>query len=76
MPDQASMQIKLRFEEQPAQDPYFHLDSYGYRLGKSAIEAFGVVQKGAGAMTGSWIVTLMTDRSIEDLSGIFIPASF
>jgi RNA-directed DNA polymerase len=39
----AQMVAKRYFE--PEVDPYFHPDSYGYRLGKSAIEAVGVARK-------------------------------
>jgi RNA-directed DNA polymerase len=37
------MVAKIYFE--PEVDPYFHPDSYGYRPGKSAIEAVGVARK-------------------------------
>ena len=39
----AQMVAKMYFE--PEVDPYFHPDSYGYRPGKSAIEAVGVARK-------------------------------
>jgi RNA-directed DNA polymerase len=39
----AQMVAKIYFE--PEVDPYFHPDSYGYRPGKSAIEAVGVARK-------------------------------
>lgn len=39
----AQMVVKLYFE--PLVEPYFHKDSYGYRVGKSAIEAIGVTRK-------------------------------
>ena len=42
---------------EPVLEPHFHPDSYGYRPGKSAIQALGVADSGAGAMTGSWIWT-------------------
>jgi RNA-directed DNA polymerase len=39
----AQMVAKIYFE--PNVEPYFHQDSYGYRPGKSAIEAVGVTRK-------------------------------
>lgn len=39
----AQMVVKLHFE--PLVEPYFHMDSYGYREGKSAIEAVRVTRK-------------------------------
>ena len=39
----AQMAAKMYFE--PEVEPYFHPDSYGYRPGKSAIEAVGVARK-------------------------------
>jgi RNA-directed DNA polymerase len=39
----AQMVAKMYFE--PEVDPYFHPDSYGYRPGKSAIEAVDVARK-------------------------------
>ncbi len=39
----AQMTVKLYFE--PMVEPYFHNDSYGYRPGKSAIDAVGVTRK-------------------------------
>ena len=39
----AQMVAKIYFE--PEVEPYFHPDSYGYRPGKSAIEAVGVARK-------------------------------
>jgi RNA-directed DNA polymerase len=39
----AQMVAKMYFE--PEVEPYFHPDSYGYRPGKSAIEAIGVARK-------------------------------
>lgn len=39
----AQMVVKLHFE--PLVEPYFHIDSYGYRKGKSAIEAIRVTRK-------------------------------
>ena len=39
----AQMVAKMYFE--PEVEPYFHADSYAYRLGKSAIQAVGVARK-------------------------------
>lgn len=39
----AQMVVKMYFE--PKVEPYFHPDSYGYRPGKSAIEAVGVARR-------------------------------
>jgi len=39
----AQMVVKMHFE--PLVEPYFHDDSYGYRPGKSAIQAVGVTRK-------------------------------
>lgn len=39
----AQMVVKLHFE--PLVEPHFHHDSYGYRPGKSAIQAVGVTRK-------------------------------
>lgn len=39
----AQMVVKLTFE--PLVDPYFLEDSYGYRPGKSALDAVGVVRQ-------------------------------
>jgi RNA-directed DNA polymerase len=52
----AQMVAKMYFELEV--DPYFHPDSYGYRPGKSAIEAMGVAGKRCCATTGFWTLTL------------------
>lgn len=39
----AQMTVKLNFE--PMVEPYFHPDSYGYRPGKSAINAVGITRQ-------------------------------
>ena len=39
----AQMVVKRAFE--PEVEPYLHPDSYGYRLGKSALQAVGVTRK-------------------------------
>jgi RNA-directed DNA polymerase len=39
----AQMIVKLMFE--PKVEPYFYRDSYGYRPGKSALDAIGVTRK-------------------------------
>ena len=47
--------VKMYLE--PDVEPHFHVDSYGYRPGKSALEAVGVEGSDAGAMPGSSIWT-------------------
>ena len=37
------MVVKQAFE--PCVEPYFHTDSYGYRHGKSALQAVGVTRR-------------------------------
>jgi RNA-directed DNA polymerase len=39
----AQMVVKIYFE--PLVEPYFHKDAYGYRPGKSAIQAVGVTRE-------------------------------
>jgi RNA-directed DNA polymerase len=56
----AQMVAKMYFE--PNVDPYFHPDSYGYRPGKSAIEAVGVARKRCWRY--NWVVDL-------DIKGFF-----
>ncbi len=56
----AQMVAKIYFE--PGVDPYFHPDSYGYRPGKSAIEAVGVARKRCWRY--NWVVDL-------DIKGFF-----
>jgi RNA-directed DNA polymerase len=46
----AQMVVKSRLE--PVGDPLFHPDSFGYRPGKSALEAGGKCGRDVGAMTG------------------------
>lgn len=52
--------VKAYFE--PGVESYFHLDSYGYRPGKSAIEAVGVARKRCWRY--DWVVDL-------DIKGFF-----
>nr|WP_230869461.1 hypothetical protein [Iocasia fonsfrigidae] len=40
----AQMTAKIFFE--PIVEPYFYEDSYGYRPGKSAIDAVGIIRNG------------------------------
>ena len=54
------MVAKMYFE--PEVKPYFHPDSYGYRPGKSAIEAVGVTRKRCWRY--NWVVDL-------DIKGFF-----
>ncbi len=39
----AQMVVRQAFE--PSVEPYFHADSYGYRPGKSALQAVGVTRQ-------------------------------
>jgi retron-type reverse transcriptase len=50
-------QTVVKMVLEPIVDPHFHSDSYGYRPGKSALDAVGVARKRAGTPTGSstWI---------------------
>lgn len=59
----AQMVVKTRLE--PAVDPLFHPDSYGYRPGKSALEAVGQARQRCWAF--DWVVDL-------DIKGFFDPA--
>jgi RNA-directed DNA polymerase len=56
----AQMVAKIYFE--PKVEPIFHPDSYGYRPGKSAIEAVGVARKRCWRY--SWVIDL-------DIKGFF-----
>lgn len=56
----AQMVVKTRLE--PAVDPRFHPDSYGYRPGKSALEAVGQARQRCWAF--DWVVDL-------DIKGFF-----
>jgi RNA-directed DNA polymerase len=56
----AQMVVKLTLE--PVLDPIFHADSYGYRPGKSALEAIGVARKRCWRY--NWVVDL-------DIKGFF-----
>ncbi|HEX9262196.1 MAG TPA: group II intron reverse transcriptase/maturase [Candidatus Bathyarchaeia archaeon] len=56
----AQMVVKLYLE--PEVEPHFHQDSYGYRLGKSAIEAVGVARQRCWRY--DWVVDL-------DIKGFF-----
>jgi RNA-directed DNA polymerase len=46
----AQMVVKSRLE--PVIDPLFHPDSYGYRPGKSALDAVGQARQRCGSLTG------------------------
>ena len=52
----AQMVVKIYFE--PNVEPYFHPDSYGYRPGKSAIEAVGVARQRCWSY--NWVLDLDT----------------
>ncbi|MDA8086915.1 MAG: group II intron reverse transcriptase/maturase [Nitrospiraceae bacterium] len=56
----AQMVVKLYLE--PKVEPYFHPDSYGYRPGKSAVEAIGVARQRCWQY--DWVVDL-------DIKGFF-----
>jgi RNA-directed DNA polymerase len=56
----AQMVVKMYLE--PKVDPMFHVDSYGYRPGKSALDAVGVVRKRCWRY--DWVVDL-------DIKGFF-----
>jgi RNA-directed DNA polymerase len=59
----AQMVAKMYLE--PEIDPYFHPDSYGYRPGKSAIEAVGVARKRCWRY--NWVIDL-------DIKGFLEPS--
>ena len=61
----AQMVVKSRLE--PAVDPLFHPDSYGYRPGKSALDAVGQARQRCWRY--DWIVDL-------DIKGFLDPASY
>ena len=61
----AQMVAKMYFE--PEVDCYFHPDSYGYRPGKSAIDAVGVARRRCWRY--DWVVDL-------DIKGFFEPLSY
>src|ERR1700683_427558 len=60
----AQMVVKSRLE--PAVDPLFHPDSYGYRPGKSALDAVGQARQRCWRY--DWIIDL-------DIKGFLDPAS-
>jgi hypothetical protein len=62
----AQMVAKMYFE--PEVDRYFHPDSYGYRPGKSAIEAVGVARKRC------WRYNWVVDLDIKGFFVSFLPA--
>ena len=51
---------------EPILEPHFHPDSYGYRPGKSAIQALGVARQ--RCWRSDWVLDL-------DIKGFFDPAS-
>ena len=51
----AQMVVKRHLE--PKVEPLFHPDSYGYRPGKSALDAVGRAEAAAGVTTGWWTWT-------------------
>ena len=56
----AQMVVKLEFE--PQVEPHFHVDSYGYRPGKSALDAVGVTRQRCWRQ--DWVIDL-------DIKGFF-----
>ena len=56
----AQMVVKIHFE--PAVEPYFHQDSYGYRPGKSAADAIAITRKRCWAF--DWVLEF-------DIKGLF-----
>ena len=60
----AQMVVKLTFE--PAVEPIFLADSYGYRPGKSALDAVGVTRQRCWRY--DWVLEF-------DIKGLFDPAS-
>ena len=62
----AQMVVKLYLE--PEVEPHFHQDSYGYRPGKSAIEAVGVAKQRCWCY--GWVVdTRLHARKTDVFSG-------
>jgi RNA-directed DNA polymerase len=55
--------VKLLIE--PSIEPYFHEDSYGYRPGKSAIDAVGVARK--RCWNNDWVVDLDIKAFFDNL---------
>jgi retron-type reverse transcriptase len=49
--DRIAQEVVKRYLE-PILEPIFHRDSYGYRPGRSAIDAAGQLVSDAGGMTG------------------------
>jgi len=60
----AQMVAKMYLE--PEIEPYFHPDSYGYRPGKSAVEAVGVTRQ--RCMRYNWVVDLDIRGFFDNLS--------
>jgi len=55
-------QTVVKMTVEPLMEPYFHKDSYGYRPGKSALDAVGVARK--RCWRNDWVVDL-------DIKGFF-----
>ncbi len=53
---------------EPALDAIFLADSYGYRPGKSALDAVGVTRQGAGSTIGFWSSTSRDCSTISTTS--------
>lgn len=59
----AQMVVKMQLE--PSVEPYFHPDSYGYRPGKSALEAVGVTRQRCWRQ--DWVIDLDIKGFFENL---------
>ncbi len=64
----AQMVVKLYLE--PEVEPYFHQDSYGYRPGKSAVEAVGVARQRCWKY--DWVVDLDIKGFFDNLNHEFV----
>ena len=59
----AQMVVKMQLE--PSVEPYFHPDSYGYRPGKSALEAVGVTRRRCWRQ--DWVIDLDIKSFFDNL---------
>lgn len=53
-------QTVVKMVLEPVVDPFFHIDSYGYRPGKSALDAVGTARK--RCWDADWVVDLGHQR--------------
>jgi RNA-directed DNA polymerase len=63
--DRTAQMVVKRFLE-PLVDPYFHKDSYGYRPGKSALDAVGVAR--ARCWRYNWVLDLDVKGYFDSIS--------